>query len=134
LMHSLGHHVLKPYRISWECDLLRCWQRILLKNTTFSLTIWCQTKLFIMLHVGLELSFVWIFSVLGDWLNILWIDFKMTILHRFSHCWLFCVPMGVPKVSWRENRTLPPRAIHVTPRSVARCASQSDLLIDNGNY
>jgi hypothetical protein len=64
LMHSLGHHVLKPFRIGWECDLLWCWQRILLKNTTFSLTIWCHTKLFIMLHVGLELSFVWIFQSL----------------------------------------------------------------------
>jgi hypothetical protein len=33
---------------------------------------------------------------------------------------------------WRKNRTSSPRAAHMTPRTVARRASQSDLLIDNG--
>jgi hypothetical protein len=46
--------------------------------------------------------------------------------------YFFLVPPGVPKVCWRKNRTSSPRATHVTPWSVARRASQSDLLIDNG--
>jgi hypothetical protein len=33
-----------------------------------------------------------------------------------------------------KNRMLPLRVTHVTPRSVASRASQSDLLIDNGKY
>jgi hypothetical protein len=40
----------------------------------------------------------------------------------------------MPKVCWRENMTSPLRAAHVTPLSVARRASQSDLFIDNGKY
>jgi hypothetical protein len=36
------------------------------------------------------------------------------------------------QLCWRENRTSPPHAAHVTPRSVARRANQCDLLIDNG--
>jgi hypothetical protein len=67
-------------------------------------------------------------------LDVLWINFMRTSLCRLRHCWLFRVPPGVPKVCWRENRTSLPRATHVTPRSVARRASQSDLLIDNGQY
>jgi hypothetical protein len=67
-------------------------------------------------------------------LNILWIDFMRTSFRRLHHCWLFRVPPGVPKVCWRENRTSPPCAAHVTPQSVARRASQSDQVIDNGKY
>jgi hypothetical protein len=37
-------------------------------------------------------------------------------------------------VCLRENRTSPSCVTHVTPRSVARHASQSDLLFDNGKY
>jgi hypothetical protein len=33
-----------------------------------------------------------------------------------------------------ENRLSPPRVTHVTPWSVVRRASQSDLLIDSGKY
>jgi hypothetical protein len=47
-------------------------------------------------------------------------NFRRTSLHSLHHCWLFRVPLGVPKVCWRENRTSLPRATHVTPRSVAR--------------
>jgi hypothetical protein len=48
------------------------------------------------------------------------------------HGYFLLVPPGVLKVCWRKNRTSPPRATHVTPLSVARRASQSNMLIDNG--
>jgi hypothetical protein len=49
--------------------MLRCWQRILLENSTFSLTVWLQAQLFIMLHVSFELGFVCILQLIpGDWL------------------------------------------------------------------
>jgi hypothetical protein len=41
LMHCFGHHVLKPLRIGWKGDLLRRWQRSLLEDSTFSVTVWC---------------------------------------------------------------------------------------------
>jgi hypothetical protein len=135
LIHCLGHPVLKRFRISWEGDLLRCLQRILLEDSTFSLTVWCQAKLFKMLHVSFKLSFVCIFQlILGNCLDVFWINLKRTSLRILRHSWLLRVPPGVPKVCWCKNRTSPLRVAHVTPRSVARRASQSDLLIDNGKY
>jgi hypothetical protein len=66
-------------------------------------------------------------------LNIVRVNLENTTLHVLCHCWLYRVPLGMPKVCWCENRMSPPHAAHMTPRSVARRASQSDLLIDNGN-
>jgi hypothetical protein len=111
LVHRLSHHVLKWFRIICVGALFRRRQRTLLEYSTFSLTVWCQTKLFIMSHVSFELSFVCIFQlILGNCLDILWINFMRTALRRLCHCWLFRVPPGVSKVCWRENRTSPPRA------------------------
>jgi hypothetical protein len=39
-----------------------------------------------------------------------------------------------PSCYWLKNRTLPLRATHVIPRSIARRASQYGLFIDNGKY
>jgi hypothetical protein len=66
-------------------------------------------------------------------LDVVRVNFESTALHVLRYSWLFRVPPGVPKVCWSENRTSPPRAAHIT-QSVARRASQSDLLIDNGKY
>jgi hypothetical protein len=60
---------------------------------------------------------------------------NFTRIHNLWHCRILLqVPLGMPKVCWCENRTSPLRATHVTPQSVARHASQSDLLIDSGKY
>jgi hypothetical protein len=48
--------------------------------------------------------------------------------------WLWWVIDNVVWTCWRENRTPPSRAAHVTSRSVVRRASQFGLLIDNGKY
>jgi hypothetical protein len=49
--------------------------------------------------------------------------FRLTIYMLF--CFICCS---------RKNRTSPPRAAHMTPQSVVRRASQSDMFIDNGKY
>jgi hypothetical protein len=104
-------------------------------DATFSMVVWCQAKLFIMLHVSFELSFVCIFQLIpGDCLDVVWVNFESTTLRVLRHCWLLRVPLGVTKVCWCENRMSPLCASHVTPRSVARRASQSNLLVDNVKY